>query len=158
VCFPNTLWSHEQQTYRGRSWKFVDKSFRGDLRHLDLLRRQPLTEEKALKLTMSISRGNSRIGDEPVDTGLSEAVAALHTSNAILDEMNPARPVTFRTTWYTGWMGLVLTHRGIVHEVTLQLVSPMDLHSVQVAQQLLCALRAPQLSKCSFFNLPDSLA
>jgi len=65
---------------------------------------------------MSIAGRDSRISDEPVHAGLPEAVAALHTGKAVLNEMNPTGAVTLRATWYTGWVRLVLTHRGIVHE------------------------------------------
>jgi hypothetical protein len=99
VRLPNALRSHEQQTYRWCCWKFLDKSFGGDLGYLNLLRRQLLAEIKVLQLTMSIAGRNSRIRNEPVDAGLPEAVAALYAGNAILDEMNPTRPVALRTTW-----------------------------------------------------------
>ena len=42
----------------------------------------------------------------------------LHTSNVILDEVDPSGSVTYGTSRNSGRMCWFLTHLGIVHEVT----------------------------------------
>src|SRR5262249_55575754 len=94
----NALRPHEQQSDWRCTGEFLDKLFGREVGKLYRFRRELFIEIEAAQFTVRVAGRNAGVRNEPVDTRLPEAVPALHTGRPVLDQIDPTRTVTFRTT------------------------------------------------------------